>query len=97
MYKKQGFIYYSVRSITMQDFPYSTTRIIYHNKLSNIHDLDSYILFMRYAWIDYPTEIVMALVAGFIIGLFFAKHLYNSEVLQTWIQNQTWIQKLQKM
>lgn len=96
MYKKQGFIYSRVLSITMQDFPYSTTRIIYHNKLSNIHDLDSYILFMRYAWIDYSTEIVMALLASFIIGVILTKHLYNSEVLQKWIQNQTQIQKSQK-
>ena len=44
---------------------------------------------MRYAWVDYSTEIVMALLMGCIIGGFVAKYLYNSEVLQTWIHNQT--------
>ncbi len=60
--------------------------ILYHNKLSNIHDIDSYITFMRYAWVDYADVIIMFVLIGLIMGVLIARYYIdyhlnsNSEV-----------------
>jgi uncharacterized membrane protein YciS (DUF1049 family) len=65
-----------------------TQPTIYYNKISNVHDLDSYIYFMQCAWVQYAELISIALFVGFIIGYIIFKyyiyqkiHISNSEVI----------------
>jgi hypothetical protein len=59
---------------------------IYYNKISNVHDIDSYIYFMQCAWAQYAEIISIALFIGFVIGftimMYYINHKYiNSEVI----------------
>ena len=78
----------------MQDVAYNTT--IMHLRLSDVHDIDSYITLMRYAWMSYQMEILAALFIGCVGGILITKHIYNSEVLHKWIQNQIQKSKLRQ-
>ena len=61
---------------------------IYYNKISNVHDLDSYIYFLQCAWVQYAEVISIVLLFGFVIGCIIFKyyiyqkiHISNSEVI----------------
>lgn len=56
----------------MQGLAYNTTTILYHNKLSNIHDLASYYQFLKYAWVDHAALMIGMLCAGAICGMYVA-------------------------
>ena len=60
----------------MQGIPYSTTQILYHNKLGNIHDIESYYMFLKLAWIDHSEIMVMMLFCGVLMGILISKYLY---------------------
>ena len=65
-----------------------TQPTIYYNKISNVYDLDSYIFFLKCAWVQYAEIISIVLLLGFIIGcIIFKYYIYqkiyisNSEVI----------------
>ncbi len=60
----------------MQGIPYSTTQILYHNKLENIHDLESYYMFLKLAWVDHSTTMIIMLFCGVLMGILISKYLY---------------------
>ena len=54
---------------------------IYYNKISNVHNLDSYIYFLQCAWVQYAEIIVLALIVSFITGIIILKYyIYNSKI-----------------
>ena len=70
-------VYIDARQIyIMQDIPYSTTQILYHNKLENIHDIESYYTFLKLAWIDHSATMVAMLTCGVLMGILTSKYLY---------------------
>ena len=54
--------------------------ILYHNSISNIHDLNSYIMFLKYAWVDHWFLMVGMLLLGFISGIVLYKSVFNKVV-----------------
>ncbi len=60
----------------MQGIPCSTTQILYHNKLGNIHDFESYYMFLKFAWVDHSTTIIMMLFCGVLMGILLSKYVY---------------------
>ena len=76
----------------MEDLPYHTTEIMYL-KLSDVHDLASYYELMRLAWVNYSSHILIGICIGLICGVVVTKTIFNSEVLNKWIQKQKWISK----
>ncbi len=71
-------VYIDARFIyIMQDIPYSTTQILYHNKLGNIHDIESYHTFLKLAWIDHSAIMVMMLFCGVLMGILASRYLFK--------------------
>ncbi len=70
-------VYIDARQIyIMQGIPYSTTQILYHNKLENIHDLESYYMFLKLAWVDHSTTMIIMLFCGVLMGILISKYVY---------------------
>ena len=69
-------VYIDARQIyIMQGIPYSTTQILYHNKIENIHDIESYYTFLKFAWVDHSTTMILMMFCGVLMGILASRYL----------------------